>query len=242
MLESRLLPSLSSIKRFSARDTADLCFLYVVALHTLRVNPPTQDWARRYAQRTKSNWYAFSGSNTDLHQLLSVLLDHRSDLKTRAKDPRRSTPVFDSIALDDYDVQRFLQNVQSSRYDESLARQLLMRFENQLRITVTNYRSVRRITSDWTRPHVTHEAKSLAVTRLIQALETRARNGDVLPLLKQLAKIEQLLIKDACNPETGENCETPTPKMGLLKQLAIATGIGVGAFMLGRALAKGMNE
>ena len=242
MLESKLLPTLSSIGKFTARDAADLCFLYFIALHTLRSNIPSEAWARHYANQTKSSYYAFSTSSTDLHQLISVLLEHRMDLKMRLKHQEHSKDLFELVNLDDHTVQSFLNNVQAAHYNTSLAAQLLMKLEHQLNIATTNYRSVRRICGDWNRAHVSDEAKSLAITRLIQALEKRARTGDILPQLKKLANYENLLLKNVCNPETGTNCEEAKPRLGLLKQLAIATGIGVGAFMLGRALAKGMNE
>lgn len=242
LLESKLLPTLSGIGKFTARDAAELCFLYFIGLHTLRVNGSTEVYARHYVSQTKSTHYAFTTTSTDLHQLISVLLEHRKDLKMRLKNPRQSQEMFELISLDEHTVQSFLNNIQSSHYNESLAAQLLMKLEQQLNIEVTNYRSVRRICSDWNRLHVSDEAKSLALTRLIQALERRSRVGDILPPLKKLANSENLLLKNVCNPETGENCDDAKPKLGLLKQLAIATGIGVGAFMLGRALAKGMNE
>jgi hypothetical protein len=240
--ESRLLPSLRSISRFSAKDVGEITFLYLVGLHTLRSNTVSVDFSKHYARQTQHNWYSFSPSSTDLHQLLSVVLDHRMDLKSRVKSVKKIQDPFQGISLEDYYVNQFLQNIKRSHYDTQLARRLLLLFERQLDITISNYRSVRRISSDWNETHVTREAKSLAITRLIQALTTRAPSGDILPELKKLAESHNLLLKNVCNPETGENCGTVAPKMGLLKQLAIATGIGLTGFLVGKALAKSVNE
>jgi hypothetical protein len=116
--------------------------------------------------------------------------------------------------------------------------------ENQLKVSTTNYKSVRRIASDWNKGHVDKHAKSLVVTRLLQALRHKALQGDLRVLLEQLAQSQNLEYNDACNQETGANCGVSAQmsstkkekKPSLLKQLAVGTGLGIGAYLLGKAL------
>ncbi len=241
--ESKLLPSLSAIGRYSGKDLAELCFLYLIALHVLRCNRGHVDFAKNYALHTYNPPYVWSkGTSTDLHQFVSILVDHTHSLQSRAKLKKSSQQIFDSLHLSETDIKKFLSNVKSSYYDENMAGQLLLKFEQQLNISVSNYRSVRRISSDWNKSHVDDEARSLAITRLLQALSNKAPNGDMVQALKRLAEEQNLLLQNVCDPETGKNCESPKQKMGLLKQLAVLTGIGITGFLVGKALAKSMNE
>lgn len=254
--ESSLFASFSSVHRYSARDVADLTFLYLISLHVLRSEYHTAPLAKSYAQKTlvHGDWDDPYLSSTDLYQLLNITLSHSSKFREHLKDPNRSDSFLHDILLDSHDVKRFLQNIQKSGYDDELSARLLFRFERALRITVTNYKSVRRVCSDWNSAHIDHEAKSLAVTRLLQAMRNRANWGDLVGPLQDLAKFEKLEIKNVCDPETGKNCDAPQPtafayqptpqgtKLGLLKQLAITAGLGVGAYYLGKALAGGFRK
>lgn len=222
--ESKLLPTLSVAKKIHIDDVKNLVFLYLITLHILRQYENTAIQASNYARRTGTSRKTLylSLAHTDLYELLSLLSD------------KAQIPIT-------Y-INQFIDNLKNQHYDLVKANRLLLAIEYDLNILITNYKSIRRIATSWDKSYVSHEARSLAITRLIQALEKRAQTGDILPQLKKLANYENLLLKNVCNPETGKNCEEAKPRLGLLKQLAIATGIGVGAFMLGRALAKGMNE
>ena len=248
--ESSLFASFSSVNRYNARDIADLTFLYFITLHVLRVNWHSAPLARQYAQRTMSHggWEDPYLSGTDLYQLLNITLAHSSNFVAHLKNPEASQALVHDLMLDSHDVKRFLQNIASSGYSDDLSARLLFRFERELRITVTNYKSVRRICVDWNTSHIDDEAKSLAVTRLLQAMRNRALRGDLIRPLQELAQRERLELKQACDPETGRNCDVPSHptgepgKLGLLRQLAVGAGLGVGAYYLGKALAGGFRK
>lgn len=254
--ESSLFSSFSSVHRYSARDVADLTFLYLISLHVLRSEYHTAPFAKSYAQKTlvHGDWDDPYLNSTDLYQLLNITLANSSKFREHLKDPSKSDVFLHDLMLDEYDVKRFLQNIQRSSYNDDLSARLLFRFERALRISVTNYKSVRRVCSDWNTAHIDHEAKSLAVTRLLQAMRNRANWGDLTAPLQSLAKFEKLEIKNACDPETGKNCDQPStvhpasgsavPSTGLslLKQLAVTAGLGVGAYYLGKAMAGGFRK
>lgn len=312
LTEGSLLTSISLINRYSARDIADLTFLYMIALHILRVNWETIGFAKNYASKTmsynimettsptvyvkavpsKKNVFkihtiddpenelqghlkkgqeeeketlrdfeatagihviymdieeSFSSSSTDLSQLLTITLQHSDDF-IHLKNQEASKHLLHDLLLNSSDVKKFLRNVASSSYDDKLAARLLLHFERDLRVTVTNYKSVRRISSDWNTSHIDDEAKSLSITRLLQAMKHRAIRGDLLQPLQNLAKQQKLELTHACNPETGENCNIDispdkySQKLSMLKQLTVAAGFGVGAYYLGKALAGGFKN
>jgi len=254
--ESSLFSSFSSVNRYNARDIADLTFLYLVSLHVLRAEWETAPFAKHYAQQTMAHG-GFDNphiSNTDLYQLLNITLHHSQNYLNHLKNQKASETLIHDLMLDSHDVLRFLRNVAGSKYNDELSAMLLFRFERELRISVTNYKSFRRICSDWNSSHIDDEAKSLAITRLLQAMRYRAFKGDLIKPLQRMANENKLEIKDACDPETGKNCSIfskpsspPTSNQnnsggkgfGLLKKLAVGAGIGVGAYYLGKALAGG---
>lgn len=232
--ESSLLSSLGSLKRYSARDLADLAFLYLIALHILRNDFDSADWAENYARKSRSpDWASTASHNTDLYQFLHHLMGGRS--VANLKDPTHSRILLDDITLSPIQVSLFLKNVQHQPYDSNLAARSLLKFEHDLRIQNSNYRSVRRIAADWLTLADT-EAKSLAVTRLIQAIQHRAPSSDILSHLTKMAHQERLHLASVCDPETGKGCASSNSKPGLLAQLAATAGLTVGAYLLGKAL------
>lgn len=242
--ESSLLHSISSARRYNALDIADLCFLYMITLHILRCEFEFAPMARAYAHKTlgSGDFSHVHIHNTDLYQLLNILLAQNVLWTQELKNAEASSTFLSDIYLNQSDVIKFLRNIQQGGFNPDMSSRLLLKMENQLRISVTNYKSVRRIASDWTEAHVDKHAKALVVTRLLQALRHKAFSGDLRIQLEKLAHKQDLEYKDACDQETGKNCTiTPTPVVkqkssSLLKQLAVGAGLGVGAYLLGKAM------
>ena len=235
--ESTLLQNLSSARNFNARDLADLAFFYMIGLHILRLDFDHADWAKHYAARSLSpNWHSSRSSATDLYQLLHLLLT-ANQAHWGLRDPAASSTLLGDLELYPRDFNLFLRNIQHQPYDEELSRRLLLKAEKTLRIQNSNYRSVRRIAGDWSSSGVDTEAKSLAVTRLLQALNHRAHRGEIVRPLEQMAAQQRLSLNAVCNPETGKGCTTTSEKTpSLLGQLARTAGLTVGAYLLGKAL------
>ena len=247
--ESSLFKSLSTASRYSARDIADLLFLYMLALHILRCEFESAPQARNYARTTLSlnNWDHVKINNTDLYQLLNIMLAQNPAWATSLRNPSASHLLLSDITLDDHTVKQFLQNIAQAGFDADRSGRLLLKMEQQLRIAVTNYKSMRRIAADWMHSHVDSHAQSLVVTRLLQALRHRAVRGDLIVPITDLAQRNKLEIKGACDPETGSNCASTATaaapaQPSLLKQLAVGAGLGVGAYLLGKALFGGSQK
>lgn len=241
--ESLLIRNLNRLRRYSARDIADLAFCYMLALHMCRQEFETAPWVRLYATTTLDahEWHQMNLNRTDLHQFLTLLIGQLRLQTGQLKDVTASDLLLHEIHVDAHVVQRFLHNLQQVKFDPELSGRLLLQMERALLITVSNYKSMRRILSDWHLPHVDTEAKRLVITRLLQMLRAKAVQGDIIHKVEQLAKARKWEIAHACDPETGRNCDatvtTQAPKKpSLIKQLAIGAGLGVGAYLLGRAL------
>ncbi len=244
IIESRLLPNLSRMSRYSARDVADLAFCYMLALHMCRQEFETAPWVRSYAHLTQDA-QGFTNTNlnkTDLHQFLNVLIAQPHKWLSYMKDSDASKLLLHEIHVQSDVVNRFLRNLHSMNYDAELSGRLLLQMERELKITTSNYKSMRRIMSDWHLPHVDTEAKRLVMTRLLQALRAKAQTGDVISKLERLSRERRWEIHHACDPETGRNCDVPVStsqpvkRPSLLKQMAVGAGLGVGAYLLGKAI------
>lgn len=241
--ESRLLPNLSRIHKYSARDVADLAFCYMLALHMCRQEFETAPWVRTYAHNTQDaqGWQHTNLNKTDLHQFLNVLIAQPHSWRAYMKDHAASDLLMQEIHLDADLVNRWLRNLYSMHFDPELSGRLLMQIERDLKIQTSNYKSMRRILSDWHLDHVDTDAKRLVMTRLLQVLRSKASTGDVMQKVNLLSRERKWEIDHACDPETGRNCDvtatmTPTKSPSLLKQLAVGAGLGVGAYLLGKAL------
>jgi hypothetical protein len=247
--ESKLLPTLRNINRYSARDVADLAFCYMLALHMCRQEFETAPWVRLYATTSLSvnGWHTTNLNRTDLYQFLTVLISQTPTWTHNLRNPDASDLLLKQIRVNPHSVERFLHNLQQVSFDPELSGRLLLQMERDLKITTSNYKSMRRILTDWHMDHVDTEAQCLVMTRLLQALRAKALRGDVIARLQSLARDRDWEIHHACDPETGKNCgitaNTTTPKKpSLLKQLAVGAGLGVGAYLLGKALFGGSKK
>jgi hypothetical protein len=240
--ESKLIPNLNVWRRYSARDVADLAFGYMLALHMCRQEFETAPWSRTYVTLTLDahGWHDHNLNRTDLHQFITLLKAQPLTQTHMLRDRSASDLLLQEIHVNPAVVTKFLRNIQQVNFDPESSGRLLLQLERDLKITTSNYKSMRRILSDWHLPHVDTEAKSLVITRLLQLLKAKAAQGDIIHKVTMLAKARNWQIMHSCDPETGRNCDvsssTATRKPSLLKQLAVSAGLGVGAYLLGKAI------
>lgn len=227
--ENRLL-RLKKVGAFNARDISDLAFLYILTLYVLRSEFETAPFAQQYAQQTNrhSGYAAVDPGNTDLYQFLHILSDQHGAMANRLADGEANELFWPTLGFSATTVRQILNELGSKRFDGGNARRLLLKLEQQLHITNSNYRSMRRLVGEWNTGDLDTHQKQLVVTRMLQALRARAYQGDVLPRLELLAGRHGLELLGAADAETGQQ-----PHKGLvsndtkdaLKGLAVAAGI-----------------
>jgi hypothetical protein len=232
-LDENTLFRAKKLKIFSLRDLADLTFLYCIVLHIMRQEFLTSTFAIRYATRTgiHGDFSHTDVNNTDLYQMLNIFSHPDEKFKQLAK-PENSEVLWYDMDWHNMIMRRFLANINRKKYDDHAQRQLLFQLERQLHIINGNYKSIRRISVEWSGPLITEGAKKLAITRLLQALRARARPGDILKPLNELSVANNYELKNVCDPETGKNCEKdtvtiPKSKFSFLQKLALSVGAGV---------------
>jgi len=224
---------------FNAKDMAELAFLYLIALHIMRSEYETAPFAQSYARRTMShsNFDREDRQNTDLYQFLHVIKDHDSVIGQQLNHPEANDLFWHQVHFNGASTRQLLTAMSRPHYDGTMARRLLMNIEQQLHITNSNYRSVRRLASEWDTGNLDTEQKQLTVTRLLQALRAKARMGDIINQLQHLAHINKYELHGVHDAETG----TPVASVnksggfGLLKGLAIAAGIAAADALIRKA-------
>jgi hypothetical protein len=228
-------------KDFTAREIVDLAFLYMVALHILRCEYLSADWAVIYAKRTisRANFKNPDFNNTDLYQFLNMISDPTGNSSDQLAGGPKNELLWSEIRFNPNTIRVFLQNMAAKKYNIDAQKRLLFQIENQLHVTVSNYRSIRRIAVEWNTPQISAEAQKLSITRLLQAIRFKARRGDILPQLEKISQKNRFELFGVCDPETGSNCDVsdaaPVPKqgMGFLKSLALGAlaGAAIGHVM-----------
>lgn len=224
---------------FTARDVADLAFLYMVSLHILRCEFDTAPFAIKYARQTSShsNFKAVDKNNTDLYQFLNILSDPSGQIAGQLGHHESNEIFWHEMHFNPTMTRQFLSNITASKYDHSQQKRILFQLESQLHITVSNYRSMRRIAVEWHSNEIDSEGQKLTVTRMLQALRAKARRGDLLPWLEKLSGHRKYELFNVCDPETGTGCDSETPGetpsdtpaksgMSMLKTLALGAAAG----------------
>ena len=243
--ESRLFPAITSFKKYTSKDTTDLVFLYFISLEILKNDFEYIHVVTAYAKKTA--WYnGFENIHpgaTDLYLLLHQIT--KKDEHTFK--PHKNNDVFlKTIQTDEDEILAYLRRIARNQSIMSVDRKFMISLEEDLEITDSCYRSMRRLCYMW--KDLTEHQKKLLITRLLMALRHRARLCDLLPYIEHLANKDKLELQNVYNPETKEKpketshdttSHDPKPLSGGQRLAANAIGgtLGaIGGIMLGSAI------
>ena len=127
----------------------------------MRSEYETALFAQRYAKRT-INHGRFDHpdlNNTDLYQFLNVLRDHDGQIGKSLNHQDANELFWHEVHFTGNTAAQLLKQMSQGHYDGTAARRLLMQLEQQLHITNSNYRSVRRLAGEWDTRHLDTEQK-----------------------------------------------------------------------------------
>ena len=239
LCESRLIRQKRQLNRYTAKDAADLVFLYACMLTILKNEFKYAPVAARYAKKTVmfNNFNVFRVNGTDMYILLTGLIgtDDTSDMFS---DKEASSLFLADLRVNEPQLKEWLRLTAKGVSRKSVDSAFLYRLERQLKINNSQYKSVRRLASDW--GNLKHGQKTLVITRIIQALRTRAMRSELMPVMMKLAKEKKYIpvepVKDM------EKAQPANTKGGMSARSKIATGIGLtgaaayGGYRLGKHL------
>ena len=126
--ESKLITSKTSYGQYTAKDVADLVFLYILIIQIMKNEFDMSHKAISYAKKTvrASNFDQFRTANTDLYSMLHVLLGKKNSMALSKLKKHKSNKAFlDSLTVNKGRVLVYLRNTAQGRRYVALDRQFL---------------------------------------------------------------------------------------------------------------------
>lgn len=206
IFERSLITSNLSFEHYNAKDICDIIYVHFLTLQILHSEFHYNPIASKYAMKTLAmSFNEFSSSATDLACMIHILFGEHSDqLRKLLRNAEANDFFFRQIRPNPVSIRILLASYQKGIPSPNLEASSLIHMEKDLRITTTNYISIRVLVTQWTNG-IEHNDKKLVVTRLLQALRARCPRSDLLPYLTDLAHRFDLELKNVHNPETGED-------------------------------------
>lgn len=192
LLETRVLRNTDDLQNRSSHDLADLIFLTVLALNIIKYY--NSNFSANYARGTNmfNGFDGIRSSGTDLHNYLSVIINmDRFMEKLRRPSAPLSVPKLQLVT--------HLNTIGRGIVNHNQDNGVLLALQQELKITNSNYKSIRRLVQDWHR--TMPKEKAHATTRLLQAFRSKAPNADIFKPLEAVARMQDLELKDVLNPE-----------------------------------------
>lgn len=230
LCESRLVRQKKQIKKFTAKDCADLVFLYACIITILKNEFKYAPTAMAYAHKTRmfANWNVFRTNGTDMYVLLCALIGS-DDTNTLMADQEASQVFRNSLNVNQPQLKQWFAYSAKGKVHPQIDGQFLFRLEKQLRVDNAQYKAIRRMCSDW--GNLKHGQKVLIVTRCLQALRMRARRSELYPVLMKLTKEKKFYPVNkkgkATAPRDMEIAQPAATKGGMSTRSKIAIGIGL---------------
>lgn len=201
--ESKLIPSQSNLKQYTAPDLAELAVLYICGLYVMHSFKETSPKAEAYAKRTTQygvKWDKWQAGGTDLYVILYGLKASNVTLKDQAdSDSFKGRLPFGEAALT-----AWIRQMASGHIQTMAHRTLFTRLDANFKIGNSSIRAVRRMVMDWN--DLDSHDRKLTMTRLLQLLKARAPKSEIMNDLRRVADRHDLEISGVCNKDTGENC------------------------------------
>ena len=189
------------LSQLTLRDTVDSVFLNLLTLYMLSKEFETRPFAQDYAARTMSfaNFTTPRVGGTDLYQGLHIMLHPTGRTASLLKAPEQNSALATQLHTNAKLVKDFVRGVATGTLDRTTAIRIMYRLEGQMGIDISNYKSLRRLITDW--ENLTTTQRQLCVTRLLQYYRLRGRRSELLPILETLARNKDMELTDVGNAE-----------------------------------------
>jgi len=230
----------ASISQLTLRDAVDSVFLNLLTLYLFSKEFETAPFAQDYAHRTMmyGNFNLPRVGGTDLYQGLHIMLNPTGPTAQNLKAPDQNLVLAKQLRTNAKLVKQFLIGIADGTLDRITAIRLMYRIEGQMGIDISNYKSLRRLITDWENLSTTQ--RQLCVTRLLQYYHLRGKRSELLPVLEVLARNKGMELTQAGNAElaaVGAGAVVGSRSgNGFLAGIAKAGAAGLAGYALGRAI------
>jgi hypothetical protein len=229
------------LNQLTLRDTVDSVFLNMLTLYMLSKEFETAPFAKDYAGRTLAfgNFTAPRISGTDLYQGLHILLNPAGPAGQQLKAQPQNLVLAKQLRVNAKLVKQFLSGIENGTLDRVTAIRIMYRLEGQMGIDVSNYKSLRRLITDW--ENLSTQQRELCATRLLQYYRLRGKRSELLPVLDVLTRNKGYEITGVANAELaalGAGAIAGSRSSdSFLKSVAKVGAAGLTGYALGRAIA-----
>jgi hypothetical protein len=187
--EARMTRNGNNMKVLTYADCCERLYLTLLVLDLMSQVPLATSVVRDYCRKSKDNDYQrFKISGTDLYNFVYFVNgDERAIGKL--KDPGAAKRSRANTSLPLQYLNAYLQNL-SSGTRPSGTTQFFVKLENILKISNTDYKTIRRNISDWNSLNV--EKKKIYATKLIYAARAKLRSSDIIDDFEKFVVIKDL--------------------------------------------------
>lgn len=238
--ESRMFRN-NYLSAMTLRDAVDSAFLSLLTLYVFNKEFETAPFAQAYARKTMM----FGGFReprvvgTDLYQALHIATNPTGKTAKKLNGMEQNAVLGTRLHVKEKMAKDFLRGLANGTLDRATAIRLMFRLEPQMGIDVSNYKSMRRLITDW--ENLTTFQKQVCVTRLLQYYRTRARRSDLYPMLETLAKGKGWELDHVDNAEAamlgaGAAVAGTSSSKGFLSSIAKVAAAGAIGYGLAKAI------
>jgi len=228
------------LSQLTLRDAVDSVFLNLLTVYLLSKEFETKPFAQDYAKRTMQfgNFNLPRVSGTDLYQGLHIILNPEGALAGKLKASEQNKALAQELKTNKKMILDFLRNISTGHADATSAIRIMYRLEGQMGIDISNYKSLRRLITDW--DNLSTHQRELCVTRLLQYYKIRGKHSELYPVLDKLASNKGYELQGVDNAEiaalgvgavAGSRSST-----GFLSSLAKIGAMGAAGYAIGRNL------
>jgi hypothetical protein len=191
----------SYLEQLTLRDAVDSVFLNMLTLLILHNEFETAPFAKDYAHRTAmyGNFNDPRVSGTDLYQGIHIILNPTSPAGELLRAPEQNSVLAKELHATSKMFLDFLRGLSSGSLNRTTAIRIMYRLEGQLDIDVSNYKSLRRLITDW--ENITTYQRQLCVTRMLQYYRVRGRRSELFPVLQTVVQNKGWELTAAGNAE-----------------------------------------
>lgn len=191
----------SYLEQLTLRDAVDSVFLNMLTLLILSHEFETAPFARDYAHKSMmyGNFNSPRVSGTDLYQGIYLILNPTSPTGELLRAQEQNSVLASEIHANSKMFLDFLRRLSTGTLDRTTAIRIMYRLEGQLDIDVSNYKSLRRLITDW--ENLTTYQRQLCVTRMLQYYRVRGRRSELFPVLQTVVQNKGWELTAAGNAE-----------------------------------------
>jgi hypothetical protein len=231
--------SIFGTSKYSARDFADIFFMYICAIRILKAEFYGASDIASYLQGCSLQANGSLKGN-DLDVLINILFSDQAAEQIKFKDQKESDHFIQSLTFNMPTLRTFVKQAINGDQNVEFDRRFLLYAENQLKIDNSFLSSIRRLCGEW--EFESDSDKILVYTRLIQSFRSKVKKADILPILEKVAKKAALEDKNIDNKPQAEtnNIRSGSGRSETGSSPSVAGGVG--SFYASKAAGKAASK